>query len=120
MYVVLSLIAASCLLQPLESIRDFSAERSVQDDEAIPNTDWFNRAAEPQYEQTIEALVREELKSHGAEAKNISVDMSILEDGSVNINKVRIVVGEQYSQKLDELEAAIMQDLGLDADIAVR
>lgn len=122
-YFVLSLIAASCLLRPLENIRDFRDvlfEGASADSSEMIVTDWFGEAANSEYERRIMSLVADELKRHGVEAKKITVETSISDGGSVLINKVRIIVDAHYTERLDEIETAVMNDLGLDADIVVR
>ena len=118
-YFVLSLITASCLVSPLAGIKDISFDIDV-DDTAAPYTDWLTQTTEQEFSRNVAKLINETLIRHDIHSEKISVHTSIDDDGSVYIDKARIIVDERYRERLDEIERVVADELNITADVRVR
>ena len=61
-----------------------------------------------------------ELAAIDVKAKNIYVHTDINEDNCIFIDKVRITLSPEYTDRIDETADEIYRTLGLDADVIIR
>lgn len=120
-YLVLSLIAVSCLASPLGCLGEFTLDLDLTSyEQPSPYTDWLLRPTEREFAENVAALIKNELSAIGVNASEISVSTVINDDGSVSIEKAKIMVDERYSDRFDEIESVLSDKLGIQTDITVK
>ena len=119
-YLVLSLIAVSCLASPLLELSQLSLTSDFSADYDPPAAqDWLLSPTMREFEANVRSLVRERLLSVGVRAEDIEVCAEISDEGEAELKLVRVTLGEQYAERLDEIERFISRELGTDVDIIV-
>ena len=115
-YFVMGLIVISSFLVPIGNISDIEITVPEQN----VNTDWLNRTTQEMFSDRMKKKKKKYLSDKDIKAKNIDVYTDIDSEGSIYIDKVRITLSEQYTDRIDEICTDIYKDLGLDADVNIR
>ncbi len=115
-YFVMGLIVISSFLVPIGNISDIEITVPEQN----VNTDWLNRTTQEMFSDRMKEIIKKYLSDKDIKAKNIDVYTDIDSEGSIYIDKVRITLSEQYTDRIDEICTDIYKDLGLDADVNIR
>ena len=84
------------------------------------NTDWLNRTTDEMFKSNVKVLIEKCLADIDVKAKNIYVHTDINEDNCIFIDKVRITLAPEYTDRIDETADEIYRTLGLDADVIIR
>ena len=112
----MGLIVISSFLVPIGNISDIEITVPEQN----VNTDWLNRTTQEMFSDRMKEIIKKYLSDKDIKAKNIDVYTDIDSEGSIYIDKVRITLSEQYTDRIDEICTDIYKDLGLDADVNIR
>lgn len=115
-YFVMGLIVISCFLSPIENLSkiDYSLpEQNIQ-------TDWLNRTTEEMFSNRVKEIIEIYLENKGIDHHNIEVYTDIDSEVGIYIDKVRIILGEEYTDRIDEICKDIFRDTGIDVDVIIR
>ena len=110
----------TCFISPIENIEFSKIEIKNETDLTNVNTDWLNRTTDKIFENNVELLIEKCLADINVKAKNIYIHTDINEDNCIFIDKVRITLVPEYSDRIDETADEIYRNLGLDADVNIR
>ncbi len=115
-YFVMGLIVISCFLSPIGSIPE--PELAVPEQEV--QTDWLNRTTNEMFGQRINMIVSTYLENKEIVPQKIETYTDIDSDGGIYIDMVRITLGSEYKERIDEICACLLRDLGIDADVVIK
>lgn len=119
-YFVLGLVVVTCFISPIENIELAKIEIKSETDLTKENTDWLNRTTDELFEKNVKALIEKCLADINVKAKNIYIHTDINEDNCIFIDKVRITLTPEYSDRIDETVDELYKTMGLDADVTIR
>ncbi len=119
-YFILGLIVVTCFISPLENAETISFDFGSDDLGVSENTDWLNRMTEEKFSENIKILVEDFLDDSEIKAENIEIHTDINDENSISIDRVRITLSRDYSDRIDEIQEDIKRNLGLDADIIIK
>lgn len=106
--VVSPLLTQNHILTLNTNLKQTSGEISTQrlDDE-------LDRELKQQIEQRLEIVIRQSLSSTGADINKILISMDTLEDNSISISTIDIVLNECTPAEKSAVENAVMQSLSI-------
>ena len=119
-YFVLGLVVVTCFISPIENIELAKIEIKSETDLTKENTNWLNRTTDELFEKNVKALIEKCLADINVKAKNIYIHTDINEDNCIFIDKVRITLTPEYSDRIDETVDELYKTMGLDADVTIR
>ncbi len=119
-YFVMGLVVVTCFMSPIESFESMNLDLKSENEIVSENADWLNRTTEEMFSESVSRLVADCLSKINVKPKNIEVHADINEDNCIFIDKVRITVSSECSERLDEIVDEIYRTLGIDADVIVR
>ena len=114
---VLSLITAICLTQPLTHIKDIQLDSDIAED-IKPYTQPYAKAAAEELERSVKELVGRELEAVGITVRDITLEARISDD-DVSIGKVRVTLDKDDKERIEEAEDILCGRLGFDADVRI-
>ena len=115
-YFVMGLIVISCFLSPIENLSkiDYSLpEQNIQ-------TDWLNRTTEEMFSNRVKEIIEIYLENKGIDHHNIEVYTDIDSEVGIYIDNVRIILDEEYTDRIYEICKDIFRDTGIDVDVIIR
>ncbi len=119
-YFVLGIVVVICFISPIENIELAAIEIKNETDLLNENTDWLNRTTDEMFKSNVKILIEKCLADIDVKAKNIYVHTDINEDNCIFIDKVRITLSPEYTDRIDETADEIYRTLGINADVIIR
>lgn len=119
-YFILGLIVLTCFASPIRNFEMSDLNIKSQEELSEGNTDWLNRTTQDVFEDNVTFLIEDCLEDMNVKSEKIELYTDINEDNCIFIDKVRITVSDEYSNRIDDISNGICQTLGLDTDVIVR
>ena len=116
-YLVMSLIAASCMASPLMQFEPPELDSVFEPAETTVGSDWLLRPTQRQFEENVASLVDRRLRSLGINARRIEASAQLSPDGSAALGKVKITVNARDADRMDEIESVVLGEFGAPADV---
>lgn len=119
-YFVMGLMIVTSFVSPITHMEKLEFSKPDNSLTLNENTDWFNRITEDLFQKEVEKIIKENLSEKKIDFKKIEIYTDINEDNCIFIEQVRITVGEEFSDRVDEIEDDISKAFNTQADVTVK